>query len=292
MPPPVPIPSSSARSQSRLEHVLASFEDNSSIGPSSLGNRRLHHAATLLSHGSPYPVDSSARNSGHQPRIVRASSSAQDSAPAPTSTSVGGRLSTSPIRHRSSTSRPPPRPSPATQRAQPQQPWTPPSYLQNALLSNLVHGGPPQAIVPEAAPTPVVIGGGSDLAPMSDSDESVPQVARSLSGVRRRHRDRGMNTTAATGMTLSPGAVEWPTMLPVPTQWSDTDKSNHLILSPNGRDVTFGHVSTLETQNAAAVRAECPIPPQVGVYYYEVTVMDRGVKGFVFPDSCVARTYH
>jgi hypothetical protein len=92
--------------------------------------------------------------------------------------------------------------------------------------------------------------------------------------------------------------ISWPTFLSIPTKWNESDKSPHLIVSPNGKDVTFsgmpfspawplhliclvGNVSPLETQNAAAVRAECPIPPACGIYYYEVTVIDRGNKGYV-----------
>jgi hypothetical protein len=42
-----------------------------------------------------------------------------------------------------------------------------------------------------------------------------------------------------------------------------------------------GSSASLETREAAAVRAECTIPAACGVYYYEVTVLDRGNKGCV-----------
>lgn len=34
-------------------------------------------------------------------------------------------------------------------------------------------------------------------------------------------------------------------------------------------------------QDAAAVRADVPIPHQAGVYYYEVEVISRGQKGYI-----------
>ena len=34
-------------------------------------------------------------------------------------------------------------------------------------------------------------------------------------------------------------------------------------------------------QDAASVRADQPIPPQAGVYYFEVTVISRGQKGYI-----------
>ncbi|KAG8812634.1 hypothetical protein FRC17_001927 [Serendipita sp. 399] len=103
---------------------------------------------------------------------------------------------------------------------------------------------------------------------MSDSDDSSssPNV---VSAPRRKQRTQS-----------SKQPVPWPSLISIPTQWSETDKSPHLIVSPNGRDVTFnGHASSLDTRDAAAVRAECPIPAACGIYYYEVKVVDRGNKG-------------
>lgn len=39
-----------------------------------------------------------------------------------------------------------------------------------------------------------------------------------------------------------------------------------------------GQASAAERE-AGAVRAECPIPAACGIYYYEVEVLDRGIKG-------------
>jgi len=38
---------------------------------------------------------------------------------------------------------------------------------------------------------------------------------------------------------------------------------------------------TYTLQNAASVRADAPIPPQTGVYYYEVEIISRGQKGYI-----------
>lgn len=35
------------------------------------------------------------------------------------------------------------------------------------------------------------------------------------------------------------------------------------------------------SQDAAAVRADHPIPPQAGVYYFEVQVISNGQKGYI-----------
>ena len=38
--------------------------------------------------------------------------------------------------------------------------------------------------------------------------------------------------------------------------------------------------SSVSDRDAAAVRATCPIPPACGVYYYEVEIINRGIKGY------------
>lgn len=38
--------------------------------------------------------------------------------------------------------------------------------------------------------------------------------------------------------------------------------------------------SSVSDRDAAAVRAICPIPPACGVYYYEVEIINRGIKGY------------
>jgi Ran-binding protein 9/10 len=295
MPPPVPIPSSSSsRSTSRLENVLASFED-----PRGLRFRRDsgHHRASLSQSTVPAPISGSTASvtppayslshtasSSYQPRVVRASSSAVATGLEP---SFVTRHSISPTRHRThssnllSRSQPAPRPHSAALRAQ-SSPFTPPAYLSHTVLSDLFHGGsiPPQSHTPEIRATPEA------SSPMTDSDDSLHGETL-VSGIRRRHRNASPKEL-----------VSWPTVLPLPTQWSENDKSPHLTVSPNGREVSFngavftislsrysasvGHSNTLDTRDAAAVRADCPIPPACGIYYYEVTVLDRGNKGYIY----------
>ncbi|KIM34017.1 hypothetical protein M408DRAFT_89481 [Serendipita vermifera MAFF 305830] len=273
MPPPVQIPTSS--SSSRLESALASLEDVSrqrsmrrdSAHPS---NASFSHSATGFGASMTPPTYSTSHvaSSSYQPRVIRASSSAVASSHDPIS--FGTRHSISPVRHRTHSSnllsRPQaaPRVHSAAVRAQ-EPPFSTPAYLSHVVLSNLFHGGPvpPQAHILESR---VMSEAPSS---MTDSDESTHGDSHLPGYNRRRHR----NTTPKE-------LVSWPTVLPLPTQWNENDKSPHLTVSADGRDVSFnGHSNTLDTRDAAAVRADCPIPPACGIYYYEVTVLDRGNKG-------------
>lgn len=47
--------------------------------------------------------------------------------------------------------------------------------------------------------------------------------------------------------------------------------------------MSMGHAGSGKygDKDAAAVRANRPIPPQAAVYYFEVTIMDKGKQGFI-----------
>jgi hypothetical protein len=65
---------------------------------------------------------------------------------------------------------------------------------------------------------------------------------------------------------------------PWPTRWSDTDKFAQLDVEENGRQAKFSG-SQKTHDEAAAVRADFPMPRQCGIYYYEITVISKGKDG-------------
>jgi hypothetical protein len=233
MPPPMAIPaSSSSRPTSRLEYVLASFEDSTRARQGTVPVSSSATAGTAIATGSSpgggygYPVGHGP-SSSHQPRVIRASSSTHDVSSGAVVLGSRPSISISPTRHRAtsalilSRANVPPRTHSNVARSH--TPFTPPTYLQNALLSNLIRGGPPppQAHVPELDPTPELV------STMSDSEDSAHNP-------RRVHPTRPKHGDMSTKKTLS-----WPKYLSIPTKWNESDKSPHLIVSPNGKDVTF-----------------------------------------------------
>ncbi|KAJ3300480.1 hypothetical protein HK104_000065 [Borealophlyctis nickersoniae] len=66
----------------------------------------------------------------------------------------------------------------------------------------------------------------------------------------------------------------------LPTSWSSKDKCQHLELSASGLRVSYTG-SGKSDSDAAAVRANCPIPPQCGLYYFEITVLSKGRDGYI-----------
>lgn len=65
----------------------------------------------------------------------------------------------------------------------------------------------------------------------------------------------------------------------LPTAWSDIDKWPGLELSAGGTEVKFTG-STKTSDEAAAIRSDHPMPKEVGIYYFEVTVLSRGKEGY------------
>ncbi|KAI4717084.1 SPRY-domain-containing protein [Aureobasidium sp. EXF-10727] len=66
----------------------------------------------------------------------------------------------------------------------------------------------------------------------------------------------------------------------LPTSWSDIDKWPGLELSAGGTEVKFTG-STKTSDEAASIRSDHPMPKEVGIYYFEVTVLSRGKEGLI-----------
>lgn len=78
---------------------------------------------------------------------------------------------------------------------------------------------------------------------------------------------------------LSPSPVE-SGLHPLPGRWSEEDKMNGLEIMADGTEVRFNGV-TKTSDEAAAVRSDFPMPKEVGIYYFEVTVLSRGKDGYI-----------
>ena len=64
----------------------------------------------------------------------------------------------------------------------------------------------------------------------------------------------------------------------LPSCWSDIDKCPGLDISNDGLDVKF-QGQTKTSDEAAAIRSDHPMPREVGLFYFEVTIISRGKEG-------------
>ncbi|KAF1985679.1 SPRY-domain-containing protein [Aulographum hederae CBS 113979] len=70
---------------------------------------------------------------------------------------------------------------------------------------------------------------------------------------------------------------------PLPSRWNESDKFQGLdVLGENGCEVRLqGLPKGSQSDDSATIRADHPIPRQVGLYYYEVEVVSKAKEGMV-----------
>jgi Ran-binding protein 9/10 len=76
----------------------------------------------------------------------------------------------------------------------------------------------------------------------------------------------------------TPPAPPDESVAPWPTRWNENDKYGGLDLQGDGLEVRFSGPTKTQDE-AAAIRADHPMPRQAGIYYYEITVVSKGKEG-------------
>ncbi|KAJ3160238.1 hypothetical protein HDU86_001074 [Geranomyces michiganensis] len=84
----------------------------------------------------------------------------------------------------------------------------------------------------------------------------------------------------ASGAADEAHPVSAPKPLNLPTQWNQKDKNQSLDVSTNGQRITYSGLGE-EDKHAGAVRSNYCIPPQCGLFYYEVTIISKGRDGYI-----------
>ena len=67
---------------------------------------------------------------------------------------------------------------------------------------------------------------------------------------------------------------------PLPSKWTEVDKFGGLEVSGDGLDVRYSGSHKSQDHEAAAARTDHPMPPQCGIYYYEVSLISKGKEGY------------
>jgi hypothetical protein len=78
--------------------------------------------------------------------------------------------------------------------------------------------------------------------------------------------------------------VEDDVLPPLPSRWNASDRSAGLEVLSDGQEVKFTGVKSASERDheACAIRADHPMPPQCGIYYYEVTIISRKREEYGF----------
>lgn len=73
--------------------------------------------------------------------------------------------------------------------------------------------------------------------------------------------------------------IEEEHMPQLPSQLKEHDRGDALEISPNGLELRCVSIAKSQDHEAAAGRADFAIPPQCGIYYYEVSILSQGKEG-------------
>lgn len=68
---------------------------------------------------------------------------------------------------------------------------------------------------------------------------------------------------------------------PLPSRWQDSDKHGSLAIGEDGHQVRYVSPTKSPDHEAAAARTDHPMPPQAGIYYYEVYIESKGKDGVI-----------
>ncbi|KAL4784520.1 hypothetical protein BJX76DRAFT_347759 [Aspergillus varians] len=69
--------------------------------------------------------------------------------------------------------------------------------------------------------------------------------------------------------------------MPLPSRWSDSDKYPGLELPNDGLEIRYTGPVNKQDHEAASVRADHPMPPQCGIYYFEITIHSKPKDGMI-----------
>ncbi|KAF3484172.1 ran-binding protein [Arthroderma uncinatum] len=120
--------------------------------------------------------------------------------------------------------------------------------------------------------------------PSSTSSLSLSASSSQLNLHRMAPSHRGMTYDIVENQssgTESTAPVDGQNLTPLPARWNESDKYGGLDLLADGLEVRYiGHVNKHE-QEAAAVRADQPMPVKCGIYYFEITILAKPKEGMI-----------
>ncbi|KAI7891797.1 concanavalin A-like lectin/glucanase domain-containing protein [Mucor mucedo] len=77
--------------------------------------------------------------------------------------------------------------------------------------------------------------------------------------------------------------------LRLPTFWNSKDKSKNIDVGTNGLDLSYSYLGPGQKESdAALVRANFPMRPQCGIFYFEMKVISKGNDGYIGIGFCCA----
>ncbi|KAL4901794.1 hypothetical protein BDW74DRAFT_169979 [Aspergillus multicolor] len=133
-----------------------------------------------------------------------------------------------------------------------------PSYLRNSRYMSRLD-----------AARRIKSGSQRDAASVSSVQGNLPRIAPSYRGMTYDIIDR------------EPVGDDDDHITPLPSRWSDSDKYPGLELPNDGLEIRYTGPLDKQSHVAASVRADHPMPPQCGIYYFEITIHSKPKEGVI-----------
>ncbi|KAL4975915.1 hypothetical protein BDW66DRAFT_160022 [Aspergillus desertorum] len=108
-----------------------------------------------------------------------------------------------------------------------------------------------------------------DAATVSAGQSNLPRIAPSYRGMTYDIIDR------------EPVGDDDDHIMPLPSRWNDSDKYPGLELLNDGLEIRYNGPVNKQDHEAASVRADHPMPPQCGIYYFEITIHSKPKEGMI-----------
>ncbi|PGH14564.1 hypothetical protein AJ80_05884 [Polytolypa hystricis UAMH7299] len=116
--------------------------------------------------------------------------------------------------------------------------------------------------------------------PSSNHSSAAPSLSASSSNVnlhRMAPSHRGMTYDIIEHQPPS----EDDNLVPLPSKWNEADKYGGLDILGEGLEIRYMGAICKHEHEAAAVRADHPMPRQCGIYYFEITVLAKSKDGII-----------
>ncbi|KAF9551019.1 hypothetical protein EC957_010787 [Mortierella hygrophila] len=127
-------------------------------------------------------------------------------------------------------------------------------------------------------------GGSSETSSGTNSGSSSGSESGSIAHNHHHHRHHNHNSHSHHPSTSKEGR---PLRYLLPSRWSSVEKTDKTELSEDDLQVRYTGPGKADS-DASAIRANRPIPPQCGVYYYEILIKSNGQQGYIGIGACNA----
>ncbi|PGG98481.1 hypothetical protein AJ79_08853 [Helicocarpus griseus UAMH5409] len=168
-----------------------------------------------------------------------------------------------------------------------------PSYLKNSKYIEKLAADQRSSLLNATPSSTPVAAASSSTIPKDPSSSNLPSVSASAANTGGPSLSASSSTVnlhrlAPSHRGMTHDIIEHPpvpeddnAVKPLPSRWNERQSHSGLTLSPDGLEMRYTGQTYKQDHEAASCRADNPMPPQCGIYYFEVTVLAKPKDGMI-----------